>query len=368
MERSGAIGAYRLLWLAVVFDVLAFGFGFGWDRRWHESHPFEEFFSPPHLFIYSMHFLATLMLMVITFDDRWRAQFGRGFRLLPFPFAVPGVIAIAGGGFVVTAIAGVLDGIWHTWFGLDETAWSLPHAMLGWGIFVGFVGIGACRVAIAEQFPIGWPDALVFGFLLIASSIDRLPGPFLNNISIVELEGIRRIPVLAVEPPFQHTIRIYEAYDITRLNVLFIPLAALSTGLGIRLVQRFDPRPAVLIPLTALVSYFAPWVPYLVPGAIAAVAGRRMTSWRWLAAAGFAFGLVTAFLDVAIANGSIGLPLFSAIFAMVTFAIGAWLADKIWTVVIDPQRRRVLTFVLVAGICAPAVTGAIDLFLRARTP
>ena len=368
LDRSSASTAYRLLWLAVIFDVLAFGVGFGWDRRWHETHPFEDFFSPPHLFLYSMHFLATLTLTAITFDDRWRAHFGRAFRLFPFPFPVPGAIAIAGGGFVVTALAGVFDAMWHTQFGLDETAWSFPHSMLGWGIFVAFVGIVACRVALAERFPIGWPSALVFGFLLIAASIERIPGPFLNNITIADLEVIRRIPVLAIEPAFQHTIRIYEAYDITRLSVLFVPLAAAGAGLGIRLAQRLDPRPAVLIPLTGLVSFTAPLVPYVVPGAIFAVAGRRMTSWRWLAAAGLAFGLVAAFLSVAVAKGDVGFPIFSALVAMPAFALGAWLADTVWTVVADPQRGRVLAFVSLAGICAPALTGALDLYLRARTP
>lgn len=366
-EDASATTAYRLLWLAVLFDVLAFGVGFGWDRRWHATHPFEDFFSPPHLFVYAMHFLATLTLIWITFMPGLRAHFGRGFRLLPFPFAIPGAIAIAGGGFVVTAIAGVFDAIWHTTFGLDETAWSFPHSMLGWGIFVAFVGIVACRIAIADRFPIGWPSAVVFGFLLIASSIERIPGPFLNNISVAELEIIRRIPVLAIEPPFQHTIRIYEAYDITRLNALFIPLAAAGAGLGIRLLQRFDPRPLVLIPLTALVSYTATWVPYIVPGAIVAVAGPRSASWRWLAAAGFAFGLVAAVVSLAISKGA-ELPLFGALAAMVTFAIGAWLADRVWMVVADPTRRRILAFVVVAGICAPAVTGALDLYLRAHTP
>jgi hypothetical protein len=239
--------------------------------------------------------------------------------------------------------------------------------MLGWGIFVAFVGIVACHIAIADRFPIGWPSAVVFGFLLIASSIERIPGPFLNNISVAELEIIRRIPVLAIEPPFQHTIRIYEAYDITRLNALFIPLAAAGAGLGIRLLQRFDPRPLVLIPLTALVSYTATWVPYIVPGAIVAVAGPRSASWRWLAAAGFAFGLVAAVVSLAISKGA-ELPLFGALAAMVTFAIGAWLADRVWMVVADPTRRRILAFVVVAGICAPAVTGALDLYLRAHTP
>ena len=50
VDRSSASAAYRLLWLAVAFDVLAFGVGFGWDRRWHATHPFEDFFSQPHLF------------------------------------------------------------------------------------------------------------------------------------------------------------------------------------------------------------------------------------------------------------------------------------------------------------------------------
>jgi len=366
--RSSATAAYRLLWLAVAFDVLAFGVGFGWDRRWHATHPFEDFFSPPHLFIYSMHFLATLTLMWITFMPDLRSHFGRPFRLFPFPFPVPGAIAIAGGGFVITALAGMFDAIWHTSFGLDETAWSFPHSMLGWGIFVAFVGIAGCRIAIAAEFPIGWPSAIVFGFLLISASIERFPGPFLNNVNIENLEIIRRIPVLAVSAPFQHTIRIYEASDITRLNPWFIPLAAAGAGLGIRLLQRFDPRPLLLVALTTLVSYTSPWVPYLAPGAVVALAGKRITSWRWLAAAGLAFGLTAGVVSLAISRGEVGFPLFGALVAMVTFAVGAWLADRIWSVVVDPQRRAVLTFVVVAGICAPALTGALDLYLRTHTP
>jgi len=29
---------------------------------------------------------------------------------------------------------------------------------------------------------------------------------------------------------------------------------------------------------------------------------------------------------------------------------------------------RVLAFVVIGGLCAPAITGALDLYLRARTP
>ena len=106
-DRVGLTTAYRLLWLAVIFDILAFGFGFEWDRRWHATHPFEDFFSPPHLFVYSMHLCATLTLAYIAFTPDLRRWFGDAFALPPFPFPVPGAIALAGGGFVVTGLAGV---------------------------------------------------------------------------------------------------------------------------------------------------------------------------------------------------------------------------------------------------------------------
>ena len=37
-QEVSASTAYRFLWLAVAFDLLAFGLGFAWDRRWHATH------------------------------------------------------------------------------------------------------------------------------------------------------------------------------------------------------------------------------------------------------------------------------------------------------------------------------------------
>lgn len=53
-EDASLTTAHRLLWLAVIFDFLAFGVGFEWDKRWHATHAFEDFFSPLHLFIYTI--------------------------------------------------------------------------------------------------------------------------------------------------------------------------------------------------------------------------------------------------------------------------------------------------------------------------
>jgi hypothetical protein len=201
-DRVGLDTAYRLLWLAVLFDILAFGVGFGWDRSWHVTHPFEDFFSPPHLFIYSMHLCATITLAYIAFTPDLRRWFGDTFSLPLLPFAIPGAIALAGGGFAITGLAGFFDGIWHTRFGLDETLWSFPHSMLGWGLMIAFLGITWCRLALAQWKPVGSGPAIVFGFLVFSSSIERVPGPFMNNISPDVLRFIAAIPVLAAEPAF----------------------------------------------------------------------------------------------------------------------------------------------------------------------
>ena len=89
VERTALNHAYRLLWLAVLFDFLAFGIGFEWDRRWHATHPFEDFFSPPHLFVYSMHLCATMTLAYVAFAPDLRRWFGDAFALPIFPSPCP---------------------------------------------------------------------------------------------------------------------------------------------------------------------------------------------------------------------------------------------------------------------------------------
>ncbi len=359
-EEASVSTAYRLLWLAVIFDLLAFGIGFDWDRRWHATHPFEDFFSPPHLFIYSMHFCATLTLAYIAFAPDLRRWFGAAFRLWPLPFPVPGPIALAGAGFVVIALAGVFDSIWHTRFGLDETVWSFPHSMLGWGLFVSFLGVTSCRLALRQWRPIGWVSAVVFSFLIFTVAAERFAGPLANNLSRETVELVARIPVLAVEPAFQHTTRIYLAEDLTRHNPLFVPLTALSAGLALGLLRSFDARPWVTVVITALVSWTSTLIPFLVPGLILAIRRERPEgAMTWLLA-GAGFALTTA----AIWQGTPG----SALLGIPLFMVGALLADGIWSVVAAPRRAGVIALACLAGIAMPALTGIVDLSLRTRIP
>ena len=361
-DRVGLDTAYRLLWLAVLFDILAFGFGFGWDRSWHATHPFEDFFSPPHLFIYSMHLCATLTLAYVAFTPELRRWFGETFALPLVPFPVPGPIALAGGGFVVTGLAGFFDGLWHTAFGLDETLWSFPHSMLGWGLLIAFLGITSCRLALAHWKPIGWGSAIVFGFLVFSSSLERVPGPFMNNISPEVVRFIAGIPVLAAEPAFQHTTRIYLSNDITRLSPLFVPLMGLGAGLAFGLLRRFDSRPLLVLGLGILLTRTTDFVPLIVPAMVVALRGSAAIGWRWWTIAGLCFGIATAIVwDRPFTLGG-------ALLAAPLMAVGAAVADRIWHVAERPTRGRVLSFVALAGVAAPAFTGVIDLALRARTP
>ena len=76
-SHLSARSAYRWLLAAVVLSLLAFGVGAAWDRAWHTRNPFEDFFSPPHFFIYTTHFLTTLALATIAFTAELRRHFGR---------------------------------------------------------------------------------------------------------------------------------------------------------------------------------------------------------------------------------------------------------------------------------------------------
>jgi len=76
---------------------------------------------------------------------------------------------------------------------------------------------------------------------------------------------IATTPVLAAEPAFQRTTRIYLANDITSLSPLFVPLMALGAGLAFGLLRCFDPRPLLVLGLGLLLTRTTDVVPLIVP-------------------------------------------------------------------------------------------------------
>jgi hypothetical protein len=118
-----------------------------WDRAWHASRPFEDFWSPPHLFLYAMHMLAALTVARLLCWREGHAAFGPLVRVRPLPVRLPGPLLILAGGLLIVSLGGLLDGLWHARFGLDETGWSLPHALLA----------GASCSPCTGWWPRGWP-------------------------------------------------------------------------------------------------------------------------------------------------------------------------------------------------------------------
>jgi hypothetical protein len=375
--EPSARSAYRWLWAAVVFSLLAFGVGAAWDRGWHASHPFEDFWSPPHIFIYTNHLLATLALARIAFAPQLRRHFGAPMQV-PVLGEMPPALVLAGGGFAVISLAGGLDSIWHTRFGLDETAWSLPHSMLGSGILLGLLGFASARFALADERPVAaWAPA-VFAVVLMGTIVGVLLGPLDNNRSPEQVAAIARIPVLADTPAFQHAARIYATWDLMRTGPLFIPLSAFVVGIALSfawtLVARWwvflvvafaatvlsgERGTAEYLGIASVPRNVAP-LPYLVPAvavlALSAIRLPRPIAWG---AAGLGWALACA----AVWSGSgpgivLGMPL---------MALGAPLGASIARLVRAPDRR-VLGLVVVIGLALPVVTGLVDLSLRARTP
>jgi hypothetical protein len=172
---------------------------------------------------------------------------------------------------------------------------------------------------------------------------------------------VAAIPVLAAEPAFQHTTRIYLSNDITRFSRLFVPLMGLGTGLAFGLLRRFDPRPLLVLGLGILLTRTTDFVPLIVPAVVVALRGSAAIGWRWWTLT-VGFGIATAIVwDRPFTLGG-------ALLAAPLMAVGAAGANRIWRVVEHPTRRRVLTFVALAGVAAPAFTGVVDLALRARSP
>lgn len=387
--------SHGLLWVAILLQLAVVGIGLPADRGWHATHVFDTFFSPPHLFIYASAAIDGLIVAYMVFAPNVRPVFGEGFRLLPFPFPVPGPLMLAGGGMVMLVLAGGLDSLWHTAFGLDETGWSTPHAMIGWALLVIFLGFVACRLALRQARPLRWYTLLFFGYLILGYSATPFMGPLYGNTTPAHVEAISRIPVLFAQAAARHTFRIYETWNLTRTNPIFVPLAALWAGAVLSLLRRLDRRGWMLLAIMLLwtllsasgdhsdarrldtylqVTNFAlspaNWLPLpLFSAALTFLLARPLANlvriperWAWLPA-GLVFGLFVATIWGPYAPLGGLLILLAAPIVLV----GSLLGDAIFGVLERPGYTREWLLLLVA-LGVPFLTGSVDLYLRLHTP
>jgi hypothetical protein len=390
-SAPGVTRAHGLLWLALWLEVMVVGIGLPADRGWHATHVFDGFFSPPHIFIYASAIIAALVVAYMVFAPRVRVWFGPGFRLPPFPFPVPGPLMLAGGGLVLLAVAGGLDSIWHTAFGLDETGWSTPHAMIGWALLLTFLGFVACRFALRPYRPLRWYTALFFGVLLIGFSATPFMGPLNGNTTPARVQAISHIPILFAQAAAEHTFRIYLTWNLTRTNPVFVPLSALWAGVALALLRRLDRRGWMLLAtillwtlltlssdhsdarrldtylhVTSFAQQQANWLPLpLLPAALAFVLARLVRigeRWAWLPA-----GLVYGFFVVAIWGPYRPVGGLLILLAAPVVLVGASLGDWIFGVLERPGYGRLWALLLI-GVAVPFATGIVDLYLRLNTP
>lgn len=373
--------AHRLLLLVMIAFLTGSGIGLNWDRAWHATHPFEDFWSPPHIFIYVAYGLTATLFSRLALIDEVRVWFGPTIRVPMLAQEVPGSIALAGFGLATIAVAGLLDDIWHSSFGLDETGWSLPHVMLGWGMLLTFLGLVSCRLALQSHHPFSRLALILLGTLALTFVAGVFVGPMGNNNTPELVRRVAALPVLAAEESVQHTFRIYLTWNITRTSPLFVPLSAFAAGAGLALTYALLRRRAIFLLVVLLVTLLTlsgelrtarffglaadarTWLPLpFLPAALALTAGsangRAPRRVWWIA--GALFGIFTLTFCRA---SLLLLPL-----AVLAMGIGAGVGERIYNLLEMPTEHAVKRFVMIAALGVPSFLGIIDLFLRASTP
>ncbi|GAC1366352.1 MAG: hypothetical protein NVS2B12_21750 [Ktedonobacteraceae bacterium] len=289
-------------------------------------------------------------------------------------------------------LAGLLDDLWHSSFGLDETGWSTPHAMIGWALLITVLGFVACRLALQRYRSIGWLTALLLSLLVLSFSAEPFMGPFDKNYTPAMVHAVSTIPILALQPAARHTFRIYQAWNLTRTNPLFVLFAAFWAGTVLSLLRGLNRHSGVFLLSTliwtllasnrstaqfllhthspALASWFP--LPLFVAAATLIISLKLgMQEHRAWILTGALFGLLIFLIW---GGGSGGSPLtllwslLCILLAAPLMAAGALVGQRIYHVLEFPTRSSAWTLALVLGLQLPALTGILDLCLRRLTP
>jgi hypothetical protein len=380
--------AKRLFWVAFVLFVAAELAARVWDSYWHTTYTFDGFFSPPHLFIYGATLVNMALFEGIILRPELRRYFGERIRIPGLRFEVPGALVLVNGAYLILAFAGLgLDNLWHTRFGLDETMWSLPHALLGWSWLIVLSGFVACYLAVKQHQPFFQHTTLVLAFFVLGISASSLLGPFYENATPQTLHAIASLPVLQSQHEAERVFQIYLTWNLNRTNPLLAPIGALWAGIVLAFLSQLDTRQRILIAstylwtvVTALGDYmtarrldqFFPvlhdplsWLPLpIFPATLLYVALTKTSlseRWRWLIC-GWTFGTL-----VFLFWGSQPITLLLAILSGPTMLGGALFGRRLYCVLEAPTRRDI-GIILVATVGIPSLLGLLDLYLRGATP
>jgi hypothetical protein len=141
--------ARQVLGMLALISGTLFLIGSFWDEVWHRAYGSfgDDFLWPPHMLIYGSLALVALfagggllLMMVRGGDLRWR------FRAEPHV----GLLALVSA-FLVASIPS--DLLWHVIYGIDMTAWGLPHLMLASGVALVLLTTVALQLSLVPAAP-----------------------------------------------------------------------------------------------------------------------------------------------------------------------------------------------------------------------
>ncbi|QBD81646.1 hypothetical protein EPA93_39025 [Ktedonosporobacter rubrisoli] len=141
-RRFRRISAW-LLW----FFALQGELGVIWDREWHAHVGRDQFWTPPHMLMYSgVAGAGLLALLVVLLDTiRYRRAIAgvndkttiQVFKIFHAPLGA----VVTGFGALIGLIAAPLDNYWHELYGIDVALWAPFHMMGVIGGLIGMLGI-----------------------------------------------------------------------------------------------------------------------------------------------------------------------------------------------------------------------------------
>ncbi len=397
-----------LFFWALGLSMLAALLGLLFDGVWHTVNPFETFWSPPHLMIYSGFGVGGTLLLYAVFHPWFRSRevFGPGIRVPFLNFPVPASLFWVGFGSFQAVLAGLLDSAWHANLGANETAWSYPHMLVVLGgvlMALGLMsGAQALRASLGERERPAWPVVMFGAGLLIIFAFPITP-------LISPAEDLQR--QLANADFYRlnaQTLKIDRAFldwGVHQGNPLLVPLLVplalvgpLAMARALAPGKRLIATRAALANLAILVGAFGGFF-YLLksqPGLVDP--SSPVTSPRFVGQA--ALGGLVGILTLALPQDLLPKPLKTALpgplkllsdrpgpaaaaLAMATLhglrfgfhplgtllapfagVGGAMIGEKVASVATEPTARRVGWTLLLLTLVLPAAFGAFDLYLR----
>ena len=148
-RRLRRISAWVIFILALQAEL-----GLAWDRNWHDLVGRNEFFTPPHIMLYSGIAVSGFIALFVVLADTFRyykkkpgVDDNSTIRVLHFFHAPLGYVILGFGAFI-DLLAAPLDNYWHILYGIDVTLWSPFHLMGTIGGII--VGLGIAFVFASE--------------------------------------------------------------------------------------------------------------------------------------------------------------------------------------------------------------------------